>query len=60
MNDSRYYFQDVLKSGNYPSLDWSLESLNYDKYIREFVIGIQKYIHGENFRENSNKYKITK
>lgn len=41
-------------------LEWNLHTLNYDTYIRQFVIGIQKYLHGEQFSENSHKWKITR
>ncbi|XP_037953609.1 putative fatty acyl-CoA reductase CG5065 [Teleopsis dalmanni] len=59
-NRSRYYYKQLLCSENAHNMCWDLETLNYDLYIRKFVIGIQKYLHHEHFQENSNKIKITK
>ncbi|XP_073836888.1 putative fatty acyl-CoA reductase CG5065 [Musca autumnalis] len=60
MNGSRYYYDDVLNAGAFPCLYWNLSTLDYEIYIRQFVIGIQKYLHQERFCENSNRYQITR
>ncbi|XP_067616071.1 putative fatty acyl-CoA reductase CG5065 [Eurosta solidaginis] len=59
-NHSRHYFKDLLPTKAAPEILWNLESLDYDTYIRAFVIGIQKYLHREHFQENSSKWKITR
>ncbi|XP_075146064.1 putative fatty acyl-CoA reductase CG5065 [Haematobia irritans] len=59
-NKSRNYYEEVVNSGTMPCLDWDLKDMDYDIYIRQFVIGIQKYLHQEKFRENANKWKITR
>lgn len=56
-NQSRYYFQGSKRTKH---LLWDLETLDYDKYIREFVIGIQKYLHHERFQENASKWRVTR
>ena len=61
LNNRRYYYADIVNNNAYSSLDWNLQSLNYDNYIRLFVIGIQQYLHHEHdVRKQRNKFKITK
>ncbi|XP_059219889.1 putative fatty acyl-CoA reductase CG5065 [Stomoxys calcitrans] len=59
-NNSRYYFEEILASGAFPCLYWNLKDMDYEIYIRQFVIGIQKYLHQERFRENAHKWQITR
>ncbi|KAI9579720.1 hypothetical protein GQX74_000508 [Glossina fuscipes] len=59
MSDSSYYYEKMLNDGAFPCLEWALNTLNYDTYIRQFVLGIQMYLHHEQFSENS-RWKITK
>lgn len=51
---------DVSDANRESSLDCNLQSLNYDNYIRQFVIGIQKYLHKEQVPDKRNTYKITR
>lgn len=60
MSNSRHYNEDVVTTGADASLNWNLKTMDYEAYIRQFVIGIQKYLHQERFRENSNKMQITR
>ncbi|KAM7363056.1 fatty acyl-CoA reductase 1 [Cochliomyia hominivorax] len=61
LNKSRNYFMDVVNNNHMnSSLDCNLQSLNYDNYIRQFVIGIQKYLHHEKINDQKNKLKITR
>uniref|UniRef100_A0A1B0FI19 Fatty acyl-CoA reductase n=1 Tax=Glossina morsitans morsitans TaxID=37546 RepID=A0A1B0FI19_GLOMM len=59
MSDSSYRYEKMLNDGAFPCLEWPLNTLNYDTYIRQFVLGIQMYLHHEQFSENS-RWKITR
>ncbi|XP_036340660.1 putative fatty acyl-CoA reductase CG5065 [Rhagoletis pomonella] len=59
-NRSRYYFEELLQNKALHQLSWNLEALDYDSYIREFVIGIQKYLHHEQFHESASRWRITR
>lgn len=59
-NQSRYYFEDLYKQGLYKGMRWNLQDLNYDSYIRQYVIGIQTYIHKEKFNPDRNKLFVTR
>lgn len=60
MNSSRFYYEELLGSGAFPCLDWNLKSMDYEYYIRHFVIGIQKYLQNERFVDEPNKLTITR
>ncbi|XP_030374198.1 putative fatty acyl-CoA reductase CG5065, partial [Scaptodrosophila lebanonensis] len=59
-NSSRYYFQELIENGTFPMLYWNLDELNYDDYVRRHMIGINKYLHRENFNVDANKIQVTK
>ncbi|XP_022209941.1 putative fatty acyl-CoA reductase CG5065 [Drosophila obscura] len=59
-NKSRYYFKEQIENGTFPMLYWNLEDLDYDDYVRRHMIGINKYLHRENFTVDSNKLMVTK
>ncbi|BFF89372.1 putative fatty acyl-CoA reductase [Drosophila madeirensis] len=59
-NKSRYYFKEQIENGTFPMLYWNLEDLDYDEYVRRHMIGINKYLHRENFTVDSNKLMVTK
>ncbi|XP_001359882.2 putative fatty acyl-CoA reductase CG5065 [Drosophila pseudoobscura] len=59
-NKSRFYFKEQIENGTFSMLYWNLEDLDYDDYVRRHMIGINKYLHRENFTVDSNKLMVTK
>lgn len=59
-NRSRYYFKELIENKTFPMLYWNLDELNYDDYVRRHMIGINKYLHREDFTMESNKMHVTR
>lgn len=59
-NSSRYYFKELIENKTFPMLYWNLDELNYDDYVRRHMIGINKYLHREDFTMESNKMHVTR
>ncbi|KAH8420698.1 hypothetical protein KR222_001728 [Zaprionus bogoriensis] len=59
-NRSRYYFKELIDNKTFPMLYWNLDELNYDDYVRRHMIGINRYLHREDFTMESNKMHVTR
>ncbi|EDV90840.1 putative fatty acyl-CoA reductase CG5065 [Drosophila grimshawi] len=59
-NRSRFYFKHLIENDTFPMLYWNLDELNYDDYVRCHMIGINKYLHREQFTVDANKMQVTR